>query len=304
MQIHQGKWKCTTWAACMSRFCLPLHSMKALMCTESGASHEAILKQLCMAINEDELRFRPGDKGFLAKVAKNEHIRFKLREKVTKTWQKAFYAVQLILAKENALKCSLSFTQDTKSILSKVQRLAKCVASVFSKKGDCTALKNAIELEGAVNGQVWHDRSSVVRQVEGIGPAYASRLCKAGIDSLERLRACQASRIEILLRRNPPFGNQVLRAVKALPELKLEVGYVQSENDVKVSIRYSSECNTQSVFHLLIIARSTAPRLIAHKTHYGAGAHSTEVSLDNWGQMQKATISWMCSSNGTKNLMH
>lgn len=58
-----------------------------------------------------------------------------------------------------------------------------------------------------------------LKQISGLGPVAVRKLVAAGVRSIEMLEVTEPHRIEMILSRNPPLGNQVLAAVKEFPKL-------------------------------------------------------------------------------------
>lgn len=96
------------------------------------------------------------------------------------------------------------------------------VIDYCSGKRLALALRTAIEMRGSLKGRAWHGTDKVLQQIAGIGKTYAKTLFDAGICSISDLQRAGESRIEVLLRRNPPFGHAVRQKLAAFPALLLE----------------------------------------------------------------------------------
>jgi ATP-dependent DNA helicase HFM1/MER3 len=66
----------------------------------------------------------------------------------------------------------------------------------------------------------------VLKQLENIGPAGVLKLVNIGVKSIEALEHTEPYRIETALKRNQPFGMQVIEAAKAFPKLRVSLSVV------------------------------------------------------------------------------
>ena len=99
------------------------------------------------------------------------------------------------------------------------------------RRASCRPLARASLLlrRSLLSGLGWHDDPLAgVRQIDGIGPAYAAKLSDAGCGSLELLVQQMSSRLDLLCGKASPFGANVQRHARALlasaPMLSAEVG--------------------------------------------------------------------------------
>jgi len=75
-----------------------------------------------------------------------------------------------------------------------------------------------------INARVWHDSPSIFKQIPRIGKSYSNLLYQKGIHSIPELLSTDPRRIELVLGRHSPFGNQVIEeSGKSLPVLDLRV---------------------------------------------------------------------------------
>lgn len=74
-------------------------------------------------------------------------------------------------------------------------------------------LRNSLEFLSSLNGRSWHSNSKLLQQVQGIGQVGSNSLFNAGIRSIDAIKLAEDSRLEILLKRNPPFGRNIKKSV-------------------------------------------------------------------------------------------
>ncbi|KAK2466807.1 hypothetical protein APHAL10511_001065 [Amanita phalloides] len=93
--------------------------------------------------------------------------------------------------------------------------------SVVGKRG--AQMKHGLELLRCLSAKAWEDRPVVLRQIEQIGEKSLKVLAENGIVTLQVLQQQPPSRIELLLNRRPPFGQEVLASMKELPQYTLDI---------------------------------------------------------------------------------
>ena len=62
-----------------------------------------------------------------------------------------------------------------------------------------------------------------MKQIPSLGPAAVRKLASGGINSIEKLEMAEPHRIEMLMSRNPPFGNRLLASLEDFPRLRVSV---------------------------------------------------------------------------------
>jgi ATP-dependent DNA helicase HFM1/MER3 len=111
------------------------------------------------------------------------------------------------------------FIQDKTIILQHVHRLVCCIIDCKLHQHDSVSVRNGLELARSLSGRVWDNSPLQLKQISGLGPVAVRKLVAAGVRSIEMLEVTEPHRIEMILSRNPPFGNQVLQTVKEFPKL-------------------------------------------------------------------------------------
>ena len=62
-----------------------------------------------------------------------------------------------------------------------------------------------------------------MKQIAQIGLVTIRKLAMGGIDSIEALEAAEPHRIEMIMSKNPPFGNKLLANLKDFPKLRVSI---------------------------------------------------------------------------------
>ena len=116
-------------------------------------------------------------------------------------------------------------------------------------------LRNSLEFLSSLNGRSWHSNSKLLQQVTGIGQVGSTSLFNAGIRSIDAVRVSEDSRLEILLKRNPPFGRNIKKIVtESFPSISF---YCELKDRVmKISLKSlnNDTCFNSKQVHLLVIA--------------------------------------------------
>jgi ATP-dependent DNA helicase HFM1/MER3 len=111
------------------------------------------------------------------------------------------------------------FTQDKTIILQHVHRLICCIIDCKLHQHDSTSVRNGLELARSLSARAWDNSPLQLKQISGLGPVAVRKLVAAGVKSIEMLEATEPQRIEMILSRNPTFGNRILEEVKEFPKL-------------------------------------------------------------------------------------
>ncbi|KAJ7112430.1 hypothetical protein C8R43DRAFT_1159023 [Mycena crocata] len=167
------------------------------------------------------------------KLRKHNDIRFEIK-RVEKTSDKVFLLIQLqavlggISLNAPEYKSGDSQPQlEAFSVFKHISRIARVVVEVAIVKKRGAQLKYGLELVRCLTAKAWEDRPVVLRQIESIGEKSLKVLAENGITSLALLRKQETYRIETLLNRRPPFGNEVLASVKELPQYTVAIQEVE-----------------------------------------------------------------------------
>jgi len=221
-------------------------------------SHIGILKDVCLKI--PALKIKDEDLPLMEHINESKRTRFPIV--ITgEPWQKAFLAIQHLLGGgDKSLQlpqyCNLEFLR----ILKASKRITSALAFEFSrKKVTGEGLLNTIELEGMLNGGLWHDGEYPLLQIKGMGVAMCKSLADHSIKTIGDLRNQTPARIQMLLRRNPPFGNDIKKELEGIPKLYLEATIRQNQIKYDFSVQIT---RSTDLIHLLVVIDE---RTITHK---------------------------------------
>lgn len=198
-----------------------------------------LLKLETIAKSEEfsEMRFHQGDKTVLNTLNKKHGIKFPIKGKVKDVPDKVSLLIQaalgnVTLAELNAPKNTI---MELPGVLKGATRIAKCMIEVYVHTQQVGALRSAVGVYQALNAKTWEGSGCVLRQVEGVGPILARQLASAGVATFDQLRATEPRQIEVIVGRNPPFGNRILDYLAQLPQLRMSVNHVREDLIVVVN---------------------------------------------------------------------
>ena len=119
-------------------------------------------------------------------------------------------------------------------------------------------LRNSLEILSSIKGRSWHSNAKLFQQLQGIGQVGARALFNAGIRSIETLRTTDDSRIEVLLKRNPPFGRTLKNVINdQFPKIDLDCSLERENNAARLNIRINPIVQKHFMnvhVHLLVIS--------------------------------------------------
>lgn len=182
-----------------------------------------------MASEWQDIRFRGAEKTSYKDMNNSPQIRFRIPVNLDSSAHKVSLIIQSQLgavnlpADEKSSANVFQYQTDTFLVFQHLRRLVRCIVDFKFAEGDSVSLRNALFMCRSIGARCWDDWSLVLRQLEKIGPAGVLKLVNAGIDSIEALEHTEPHRIEMALRRNPPFGLQVVDAARAFPKLRVSV---------------------------------------------------------------------------------
>lgn len=126
-------------------------------------------------------------------------------------------------ADEQYVKHKRQFLQDKAILLSTIHRLICCVVDCQIHLQDAVAVRHALELARSFCARVWDNSPYQMKQIAQIGVIAIRKLALGGISSIEALESAEPHRIEMLMSKNPPFGNKLQGNLRDFPKLRVSV---------------------------------------------------------------------------------
>jgi len=93
----------------------------------------------------------------------------------------------------------------------------------FLHRKDAESVISIMTLERCLYARSWHDSSTALRQLRGIGVSFVRKLAMKGVNTFEKLRQTEPEELEMWLNRSTPFGRDVLNDLERVPKYELKV---------------------------------------------------------------------------------
>ncbi|KAG7092807.1 hypothetical protein E1B28_009123 [Marasmius oreades] len=217
----------TEFGDIMSKFYIRQKTMCSILALPEIPSLRDVLEMVSSAEELSESKLRGSEKSVYNKLRKHNDIRFEVK-KIEKTADKVFTLIQAVLG-GISLNDPEYKTGDSQihleafSVFRHLPRIARAIVDVGIIRRRGAQLKHGLELLRCFTAKAWENRPVSLKQLESIGEKSLKILTEHGITSLEILRKQDALRLEMLLNRRPPFGLQLLAAVREFPLYSLKV---------------------------------------------------------------------------------
>jgi hypothetical protein len=138
-------------------------------------------------------------------------------------------------------KHKVQFQTDKALAFQHVNRLIRCIIDCYIHRGDSVAVRDALELARSFGARVWDNSPLQIKQIGGLGIVAVRKLASADITCLETLEMTEASRIDTIMSRHPPFGKCLLAKLKDFPKPRVSVKMMGKETKpgkpVKINFR-------------------------------------------------------------------
>ena len=190
------------------------------------------LSALAQAKEFKEIRFRGTEKSCYKKLNKSPSIKFQIPVNLDLSAHKVSLVIQSQLGgvdlptDEKTASNRFQYLIDVNLVFQHISRLIRCVVDFSLYSEDSIALRNSLALCRSLGARCWDDSPLQLRQLERVGIVGVRKLVNAGIKSIEELENAEAHRIEMILKRAPPFGLQVIDAARAFPKPRVSVQLV------------------------------------------------------------------------------
>ncbi len=107
---------------------------------------------------------------------------------------------------------------------------------------------------------IWNNSNYVSKQFERVGFAYSTSLVHAGYNSFRKLREANPRDLELVVNKQPPFGNHLRNSAAAMPEYDLVLEQVEQGSHNNCRKKTNLKVTVTLKNHDVIAERSTAGR--------------------------------------------
>ncbi|KAG9256918.1 Sec63 domain-containing protein [Emericellopsis atlantica] len=218
-------------ASLQLRYKLSTPTFSILSAIPGSPDRRAILQTASQATEFRSFPIHAAEKAFFRTINETKPIPYLIREAVSQPWHKVFLLVQIDLMNDGwPSKLSAAARKELHGergrIYNILEKCLRCLVDILGQRMDGRGVTTGLDVLRSIKAGVWEGNGQDLLQVEGIGPARAEKLAKAGVRNIRQLSGMDFFHIERLLSRNPPFGQQVLRAVACFPLLNLKLDVV------------------------------------------------------------------------------
>ncbi|KAG5470542.1 hypothetical protein LSCM1_01786 [Leishmania martiniquensis] len=189
-----------------------------------------VLQLLCHCQELVEVRLRQGDRGPLNEL--NKRVKYPLNSgrrggrEVREDWQKAYVLIQAHVGLLPLTEVSLR--NDSLRLWAVVPRVSRFLEEyTWAATTSYSLAAHANVLSRCIERRVWPD-GLVLRQLKHVSDSVARALLRSGYQTFESVRGVDARQLEVLSGRLPPFGSQLLSAVRRLPRVSLDISFTAS----------------------------------------------------------------------------
>ena len=175
------------------------------------------------------MRFRSSEKPLYKALNANSLIKYPIKVDIAMAAQKRSLIMQAELggveypSDEASRKHKVQYQQDRSVIFANVHRLIRCVVDCRLSLRDGPATRHALELGRSLGARAWENSPLQLQQVPGVGPVTVRKLLQAGINSIDTLETAEPSRINLVLGKNPGFGERMISSLKKFPKPRVSV---------------------------------------------------------------------------------
>ncbi|KAI1613005.1 nucleotide-sugar transporter-domain-containing protein [Exophiala viscosa] len=219
----------TEFGDAMARYYVNFDTMKSFVGLPPRAKMSEILTVLAGAKEFREVRLLASEKSFYREINKAPEIKFPIKVDIALQEHKILLLIQAKLGNvaipdaENYRKHHQQHRLDKVTVFIHASRLIRCIIDCQIYRKDAVSVRNALELSRSLAAHVWDNTASQLRQVEGLGEVAVRKLASASINSIDTLINTEASRIELILGKNPPYGQTLLKKLESFPDLRVSI---------------------------------------------------------------------------------
>lgn len=208
----------------MSKYYVAFETMSNFTKLIGEESLEDLLKVFCSCEEFKDLILRVSEKKVLNELNKHKNkatIRFPVKDKIKDAHSKINCLIQAQLGCLSLQDFTLQ--QDTNKIFRTAPRIASCLFDLFWNKPHFKLLYNSLLLSKCLRSRLWENSKFVAKQFTGIGPVMAAALVNNAVTTFDQILKTNPRNLEVMVNRQPPFGNIIHSLTKMLPKYDLQL---------------------------------------------------------------------------------
>ena len=127
---------------------------------------------------------------------------------------------------EQFAKHKKQYQLDRAVIFSHINRLIRCIIDCHLHLQDGPATRHALELARSFGARVWDNSPLQLKQIPQVGIVSVRKLVMADINSIDALESTEAHRLDLLLSKNPGYGEKLLASARSFPKPMVAVKFM------------------------------------------------------------------------------
>ncbi|XP_049548281.1 probable ATP-dependent DNA helicase HFM1 [Anopheles darlingi] len=169
-------------------------------------------------------------------------VRFRWPGRISTTDAKVYCLIQAVFGCLPIHDHSLH--QEAAKMITLGARICRCVIGLLKANrdrfhvaaGSFRALYSANTLAQSFEVKLWENSPLASRQLRGIGPRLAQHLADRGKSTFRAIRSSDPRELECIVKKQPPFGNELIGLASELPEFSVELTKTTVEGEQQPEI--------------------------------------------------------------------
>lgn len=227
----------TEYGRAMSKYMIRYDTMKLILVIPRGATTQDLLTTLCGATEFSEFRWQTNEREIFRDINKDPFIMYPIESNVASIAHKVSLLIQMELGHVEPTKIPGAdrsrLRAETNRAIEVMHRLIRAVIECKGSPADMDgrACCAALEFARSIKARAWEGKTMQLLQVPQIGQVLMRKLVQSNIKTVAALAATDASTIERIASRNPPFGKKMTETVASFPKLTLDAKIKGNTND-------------------------------------------------------------------------
>ncbi|XP_062538185.1 probable ATP-dependent DNA helicase HFM1 [Armigeres subalbatus] len=271
----------TLYGRLMAQYCLNFRTVKLLRKIKGT---EPLLEMFTLLTYCDEFtvfKCRNSDKRTLNELNRSttsSTIRFPLRGRIQTTTAMVSCLMQAVFGNLPIEDGSLQ--QEATKMINVGRRLIKCMAEFIYASRDMEdydgeggvyqALLSTLRLSQCLETKLWENSPFIAKQLKGIGMVYAGQLAARGKISFQELMESDPRELEVILKKNPPFGSDLIAFVRTLPVFSIDL-VMKEDYVLQLTVVQANNCyNKKLAVKISILIGDSNNNVLFFKENFDA----------------------------------
>ena len=237
IETLDGELDSTSYGVAMSKSYVLYETMKKFIKSKEKLSLQDSLLMISESDEFKDIRIKLADRRLFKEInssplllnpIKNNKIE-KFNDKISLLVQFELGGVEYPMY-QGSMKLHHEFISEKLMIFKSLPRILKAAIEVYSHRKDAVSLTSILKLTRCIYAKSWENSSLILRQIDGVGLAYAKKLVNRGITNIDQLKSLTRDKLEYYLGMKPGAGQKIAKSIANMPQLSLRVENVKCEN--------------------------------------------------------------------------